>query len=91
MVGFASGEIPRIALNLPLLKRSSIVGVNWAGHVAANPSAGGELMSRLVSWVSAGKIHPKSSGVFRFEEAGAVLQSLLDRRSIGKPVIRVSG
>lgn len=89
VVGFANGEIPRIPLNLPLLKRSAIVGVDWGGHVRADPKANVPLLARLVDWIEAGRISPRASSVHPLEEAPAVLQALLDRRSIGKPVIRL--
>jgi NADPH:quinone reductase len=90
VVGFASGVIPRFPLNLPLLKKSSIVGVDWGGHVRLDPAAGRALVSELASWVTAGKVHPEPNASYPLEEAGAVLQRLLDRSSTGKPVIRIS-
>ncbi|MFN4354805.1 NADPH:quinone oxidoreductase family protein [Parvibaculum sp.] len=88
VVGFAAGDIPRIPLNLPLLKRASIVGVDWGGHIRANPASNIPLMQKLTEWVTAGKIHPEPAASFPLAEAPAVLQRLLDRESIGKPVIR---
>jgi len=78
VVGFATGSIAAIPLNLPLLKRSAIVGVDWDGLVREEPAAN----VPLLQW-QATTVHP-------FEEAPQVLQSLLDRRSLGKPVIQVS-
>ncbi|MGY9012341.1 MAG: zinc-binding dehydrogenase, partial [Rhodobacterales bacterium] len=52
VVGFAGGEIPKMPLNLPLLKRSSIVGVDWGGEFRANPSINQELMQTLMSWTA---------------------------------------
>lgn len=88
VVGFAAGDIPRIPLNLPLLKRASIVGVDWGGEIRANPAANIPLMQKLTEWVSAGKIHPEPAASFTLAEAPLVLQRLLDRESVGKPVIR---
>ena len=88
VVGFAAGDIPRIPLNLPLLKRASIVGVDWGGEIRANPAANIPLMQKLTEWVSAGKIHPEPAVSFTLAEAPLVLQRLLDRESVGKPVIR---
>ncbi|MEQ8380322.1 NADPH:quinone oxidoreductase family protein [Parvibaculum sp.] len=88
VVGFAAGEIPRIPLNLALLKRCSIVGVDWGGHIRANPAANIPLLKTLTAWASEGKIHPEPAASYPLEEAPAVLQRLLDRDSIGKPVIR---
>jgi NADPH:quinone reductase len=88
VVGFAAGTIPRIPLNLALLKRCAIVGVDWGGHIRANPGANVPLLGALLDWVEGGRLHPEPSRTFPFEQAPAVLQDLLDRRAVGKPVIR---
>jgi NADPH:quinone reductase len=90
VVGFANGEIPKLPLNLALLKRASLVGVDWGGEIRANPKANVPLMKKLTDWVVASKIHPEPTATYPLAEAGAVLQRLLERKSIGKPVIRVS-
>ena len=90
VVGFANGEIPKLPLNLALLKRASLVGVDWGGEIRANPKANMPLMHKLTEWVVEGKIHPEPTASFPLEEAGEVLQNLLERKSIGKPVIRVN-
>lgn len=90
VVGFANGEIPKLPLNLALLKRASLVGVDWGGEIRANPEANVPLMRTLTGWIEHGKIHPEPTSTYPLEEAGAVLQRLLERKSIGKPVIRVS-
>jgi len=77
-------------LNLALLKRASLVGVDWGGEIRANPKANMPLMHKLTEWVVEGKIHPEPTASFPLEKAGDVLQDLLERRSIGKPVIRVN-
>jgi len=90
VVGFANGEIPKLPLNLALLKRASLVGVDWGGEIRANPTANGPLLHKLSEWVEAGKIHPEPTASFPLEEAGNVLQRLLVRKMIGKPVIRIA-
>jgi len=87
VVGFAGGEIPRIPLNLPLLKRSSIVGVDWGGHVRATRGAARAILERLIELVRVGKVDPRPTATHAFEQAPAVLSDILHRRSIGKPVI----
>jgi NADPH2:quinone reductase len=87
VVGFAAGTIPRVPLNLALLKRASIVGVDWGGHIRANPGANAPLLQTLVEWVEAGRIDPQPDTTVPFEGAPDVLQALLDRRSVGKPVV----
>lgn len=90
VVGFANGEIPKLPLNLALLKRASLVGVDWGGEIRANPGANGPLLHKLSEWVEARKIHPEPTASFPLEEAGDVLQRLLERKMIGKPVIRIA-
>jgi len=87
VVGFAAGTIPRVPLNLALLKRASIVGVDWGGHIRAHPGANAPLLETLVGWVQAGRIDPQPTTTVPFEQAPDVLQALLDRRSVGKPVV----
>jgi len=87
VVGFAGGEIPRIPLNLPLLKRASIVGVDWGGHVRATRGAARAILERLVELVKVGKIDPQPTSTHALEEAPRVLSDILGRRGIGKPVI----
>ena len=58
VVGFAAGEIPKIPLNLALLKRSAIVGVDWGGEMRANPAINQTLMTTLMQWVSDGTLKP---------------------------------
>jgi len=87
VVGFAAGAIPRIPLNLALLKRCSIIGVDWGGHIRAHPGANLPLLQTLVGWVDAGRIDPQPAETCAFEDAPRVLQALLDRRTVGKPVV----
>ncbi len=91
VVGFAGGEIPRIPLNLPLLKRSSIVGVDWGGHVRATRGAARTILERLIELVESGRIDPRPTSTHSLQDAPAVLSGILKRRSIGKPVIVFEG
>jgi NADPH2:quinone reductase len=88
VVGFAAGSIPRIPLNLALLKRCAIVGVDWGGHIRANAAANRPLLETLTRWIDEGRINPEPTETFTLDQAPEVLQALLDRRSLGKPVIR---
>ena len=90
VVGFANGDIPRIPLNLALLKRASIVGVDWGGFRTADVEAAGHILDRLAGEVAAGRLHPPATSVHPLADAPRVLQALLDRTSVGKPVIRVT-
>ena len=87
VVGFASGDIPKFPINLTLLKRCSVVGVNWGGHIAANPSVAKEVLNTLMQWISQGKISPKSGEAFKLKDTGKAMMKMLNRKAIGKVVI----
>ncbi len=91
VVGFAGGDIPRIPLNLPLLKRASIVGVDWGGFIRADARNARPVMQRLVDLVAAGQITPRPSTTFMLDQAPEVLERLTRRDNIGKPVIVLTG
>lgn len=90
VVGFASGSIAKVPLNLPLLKRNSIIGVNWGGHIAANPTASRPVLTQLVEWISSGKLKPLPGETFSLEDSGAAMMKMLNREAIGKVVITIS-
>lgn len=86
VVGFVTG-IASIPLNLPLLKRCSIHGVNWGGTVMADPSVVPPVIRTLVEWTLAGKIDPAPAQVHSLEDAGKAFDALFSRRSVGGIVI----
>ena len=88
VIGFASGEIAKLPLNLALLKRASLVGVDWGGHVRAHAGDGPRLTARMIELAAAGKILPRADSVHTLAEAPAVIEAMLKREMIGKPVIR---
>jgi NADPH2:quinone reductase len=87
VVGFTAGEIPRLPLNLPLLKQSAVVGVAWGGLTRGRPEAARPWVARLVAMLAAGQLHPRPGTVVPLEGARTALQALLDRRGTGKPVV----
>jgi len=86
VVGFVTG-IAKIPLNLPLLKRCSIHGVNWGGSVMADPSVVPPVIRTLVEWTLAGKIDPTPTSVYPLEQAGDAFAALFGRKSLGGIVI----
>lgn len=86
VVGFVTG-IAKIPLNLPLLKRCAIHGVNWGGSVMADPSVVPPVIKTLVEWTLAGKIDPAPTTVHALEQAGLAFDALFSRRSVGGIVI----
>lgn len=86
VVGFVTG-IASIPLNLPLLKRCAIHGVNWGGTVMADPSVVPPVIRTLVEWTMAGKIDPAPAKVYPLARAGEAFGALFSRRSVGGIVI----
>lgn len=87
VIGFAAGEIPKIPLNLTLLKGASIVGVFWGQFTMRAPAAALAQFRQLLDWIAAGKLAPRIHAAVPLAEAGAALRQLLDRKVQGKIVL----
>ena len=87
VVGFAAGEIPKIPLNLTLLKGCSIVGVFWGDFTRREPQRFAEAMQRLGQWYVDGKLKPHISATFPLERAADALTMMANRQVIGKVVL----
>jgi NADPH2:quinone reductase len=87
VVGFAAGEIPRIPLNLTLLKGCSIVGVNFGDWVQREPERFAASMARLGRWYREGKLKPHISATYPLERAAEALTAMAERRVQGKIVV----
>lgn len=89
VVGFAAGEIPKIPLNLALLKGCDIVGVFWGSFASRNPSGNMTNTMQLLKWYQAGDLKPHIHGKYSLEEASDAIQALMNREVSGKVVIEV--
>jgi len=87
VIGFASGTIPKIPLNLVLLKGCQIVGVFWGDHVAREPDKHRANMAKLAELCGAGRIRPRIDRLFPLEEAAAALGVLSRREAQGKVIL----
>ncbi len=88
MIGFASGEIPSIPLNLPLLKVNSIVGVFWGSWSRRDPAASARNFAELVQMVEEGRLSPRVHRVFALEDYVEAFGTLTGRRAMGKVLLR---
>lgn len=86
VVGFPAG-IPRIPLNLPLLKGCQIVGVFWGSFTERAPEENARNNAELLALYTAGKIKPHVSARFPLAEAGQAISELSARRALGKLVV----
>jgi NADPH2:quinone reductase len=89
VVGFAAGEIPKVPLNLALLKGCQIVGVFWGGWVAKNPEKHQKNVADLLEMYAQGKIKPFVSERFPLERGADAITHLASRKALGKVVITV--
>ncbi|MCS5490855.1 NADPH:quinone oxidoreductase family protein [Algoriphagus limi] len=87
IVGFANGEIPKIPMNLPLLKGCSIVGVFWGQFSKLEPEKSFQNIAQLMKWIQEGKIKQHIGEHFSLEESPGALRAILDRKMLGKGVV----
>jgi NADPH2:quinone reductase len=88
VIGFAAGEIPKLPLNLVLLKNCDIRGVAWGTWVQREPQAQRELMKDIVNWAAAGKLSAHVHAVYPLADIAAALKAIADRKVMGKIVLR---
>ncbi len=89
VIGFASGEIPKIPLNLPLLKGASIVGVWWGTFTQRQRDVNRENGSALFDLVTSGRLTPRVTSVFTLEDHQRGFDLLASRSATGKIVMTV--
>lgn len=87
VVGFASGPIPKIPLNLALLNSRDIMGVFWGAWVGRNPRANAQNIKELYDFYVAGKIKPQVSASYSLDDYANAFDDLLERRVKGKVVL----
>jgi NADPH2:quinone reductase len=91
VVGFAAGAIPQIALNLPLLKGASIVGVFWGEFMKREPARHRANARQLLDWLAAGKIAPHIHARYPLSRAVDALAAVRARQVTGKIVLVPEG
>ena len=87
VIGFASGEIPKIPLNLVLLKGCQIVGVFWGSFAMREPAQNRAHAEQLFAWIAEGKLRPAIDAVLPLASAGEALGRLERREVKGKIVL----
>ncbi len=87
VVGFANGEIPRLPLNLALLKGASLVGVFWGDFVKREPRASAAAMGQLLGWLAEGKLRPHISARYALAQTAQALNDMAARKVTGKVLI----
>ncbi|RKH04431.1 NADPH:quinone oxidoreductase family protein [Corallococcus sp. CA053C] len=89
VVGFASGQIPSVAVNRLLLRNVSVVGVAWGAFLMQAPELTATIAKDLDALAARGIVHPVVGSVFPLEEGAKALRELESRTAVGKVVLRV--
>ena len=88
VIGFAAGDIPKLPLNLVLLKSCDIRGVLWGGWTTRDPQGQRALMADIVRWCAEGKLSAHVHAVYPLTDIAAALKAIADRKVMGKIVLR---
>ncbi len=87
VVGFANGEIPKIPLNLTLLKGASLMGVFWGDYARREPKANYAAIQQMLGWMAEGKIKPHIGARYALKDTPQALQDMAARKVVGKAVV----
>lgn len=89
VVGFAAGDIPRLPINLVLLKSCQVVGVFYGAFIAREPEETAQNFREVLDLYSQGKINPLVGQTFPLTDYAQALRCLSERRAIGKVVVEL--
>ena len=88
VVGFAAGDIPKLPLNLVLLKSCDVLGVFWGAWIARDPASHRTNTTQLLSWLAEGKLSSHVHATYPLSEAPAALKAIAERKVMGKAILR---
>ena len=89
VIGFASGTIPSLPANLPLLKGAAVIGVFWGSFAQRQPQDNAKNFEQLFAWYAQGQLKPLVSQTFPLQDTAVAINTLAARKAVGKLVIKV--
>lgn len=89
VVGFAAGDIPKIPLNLPLLKGASVVGVFWGAFAMKESRANMQNTRTLMNWYAEGKLKPHIHAIYDLDQTSKALEEMTKRKVKGKLIVKI--
>ena len=89
VVGFAAGDIPRLPINLVLLKSCQVVGVFYGAFTAREPAETAQNFREILEFYNQKKIDPLIGQTFPLTDYAPALRCLSERRAIGKVVVEL--
>ncbi|MCB1452659.1 MAG: NADPH:quinone oxidoreductase family protein [Rhizobiaceae bacterium] len=87
VIGFASGTIPKLPVNLTLVKGFAVVGVFWGAFTRKEPAVYADNMRELIGWYVSGKVKPLIESRHKLADAAEVLKRVLGRGAMGKLIL----
>ncbi len=91
VLGFTAGDIPKLPLNLPLLKGASVVGVFWGSFTAREPELATANLATVASMIADDTLRPRVTDVFMLDEIVDAYELLATRKAMGKVVVVMGG
>jgi NADPH2:quinone reductase len=88
VIGFAAGEMPKLPLNLVLLRSYDVLGVYWGAWTERDPAGQRANMTQILNWCAAGKLSSHVHAVYPLAEAAAALKTIATRQAMGKVILR---
>jgi NADPH:quinone reductase len=89
VVGFAAGEIPKLPLNLVLLKGCDVLGVFWGAFTERDPAGHRANIAQLMQWCAEGKLSAHVHAAYPLEQTAEALKVLAERKAMGKVILRM--
>lgn len=89
VIGFTGGYIPKVPINLILLKGCQVVGVFYGSFSAREPEANAENFAQLMTWFADGTLKPLVGATYPLTEYAAAMRCLSERRAVGKVVLEI--
>ena len=88
VIGFAAGDMPKLPLNLVLLRSYDVLGVYWGAWTQRNPQGHRANMAKILDWCAQGKLSSHVYAVYPLSEAPAALNAIAERKVMGKAILR---
>ena len=89
IIGFASGDIPKVATNMILVKNFSVIGAVFGEHSERSPAESRDRLQSMLPDLAAGRLNPRVWNTYPLENAVEALKAIQERRVIGKMVLEV--
>ena len=88
VIGFAAGALPKLPLNLVLLRSYDVLGVYWGAWTERDPAGNRANMAQILAWCAGGQLSPHVGDVYPLADAVSALKAIAARKAMGKVILR---